>query len=143
MSFSSEMPFSRARARTASTISCDIALVPHEVRSLDVGVGDRHHAGVGGDGHHVVGGAEQLAGEAGVPVLAAARPDARAPAEIAAEVVRLGQRALRLGLCQPGLDVGLYRAHDLSLSNKKAGERPLSRHDPPGSRKLCSRYSTG
>src|ERR1700754_3496776 len=97
MSFSSEMPFSRARARTASTISCDIALVPHEVRSLDVGVGDGHHAGVGSDGHGVVGRAEQLTGEAEVTLVTAARADARAPAEVAAEMVRLGQRALGPG----------------------------------------------
>ena len=122
-------------------------------------------------------------------VVAGARAHARAPADVAAEVVGLGERplgarrgdlqrvalahlgqqlgdalaqlerdALRmvdeqahelaahhlgeqhldlgLGVCQPGLDVGLYRAHDSSLSNKKAGERPLSRHDPPGPRKL-------
>ena len=42
---------------------CDMCSVSHEVRTVDVGVGDRHHAGVGGDGDRVVGGVEQLAGE--------------------------------------------------------------------------------
>src|ERR1700742_4181228 len=98
MSFSSEMPFSRARARTASTISCDIALVPHEVRSLDVGVGDRHHAVFGGHGHRVLIGPEQLADDAGVAVgEPAAGAHAGAPADVPPEMVRLGERALRTG----------------------------------------------
>src|ERR687896_1258284 len=97
MSFSSEMPFSRASALTASTISCDMALVSHQVRSLDVGVGDRHHAGIGSDRDRVVRRAEQLAREAGAPVVAAARADAGAPADEAAEVVGLRQRTLGPG----------------------------------------------
>src|SRR5918994_1337633 len=97
MSFSSEMPFSRASARTASTISCDIALLPHEVRSLDVDVGNRHYACVGGDRDRVVGGAQQLAGEAVTAFVPAAGADASAAADVAAEVVGLGQRALRAG----------------------------------------------
>jgi hypothetical protein len=49
------------------------------VRTRDVGVGDRHHARVGGDGDGVVGGAEQLAREAAAPVVLAAclRPERR------------------------------------------------------------------
>ena len=39
------------------------ALVPQQVGSVDVGVGDGDHAAVGGDGHLLLGGAEQLTRE--------------------------------------------------------------------------------
>src|SRR5918999_703806 len=91
------MPFSRASMRTASTISCDIALVPQEVRTVDVGVGDGDHARVCRDGDLVLGRAQQLAGEVAPAVVVAARADARAPADVAAEVLGLGQRPLDAG----------------------------------------------
>src|SRR5215213_5184183 len=112
-----------------------------------------------------------------MPVVAAARTDARVPADVAAEVVGLGQRALgarrghlepvalahlgqqlgdalaqrerdalrvvdeeahelaaddlreqhlhlRLRRCQPGLDVGLYRAHLSLVLQQKSGRAP-------------------
>ena len=53
--------------------------------------------------------------------------------DLAAHDLREQHLHLRLGLCQPGLDVGLYRAHRSLFSNKKAGERPLSKTTaPPG-----------
>src|SRR5687768_15521733 len=88
------MPFSRASMRTASTISCDIALVPQQVRTMDVGVGDGHYAGVGGDGDLVVRRAQELAGEGAAAVVVATRAHTRTPADEAAEVLRLGQRPL-------------------------------------------------
>src|SRR5687767_8386707 len=97
MSFSSEMPFSRPSARTASTISCDMRSVSQKVGSGDVGVADRHHPGVGRDGDAVVAGLEQLPGERAVAFVLAARAHAGAPAEEAAEVLGLRERALRAG----------------------------------------------
>src|SRR5688572_20228860 len=94
MSFSSEMPFSRPRVLTASTISADMSSVPHEVRTMDVGVGDRDDAGVGGHGDRVVGGVQELAGEGAPAVVIAARANLRAAADIAAEMLGLGERAL-------------------------------------------------
>src|SRR5918993_4458549 len=94
-SFSGEMPFSRASAVMASRISRDIELLLHEVRSCDVAVRDGDDAGVGGDRHRVVRGADQLARERAVAVVVVARPYARAPAEEPAEVVGLGEWALR------------------------------------------------
>ena len=52
---------------------------------------------------------------------------------LAAHDLREQHLHLRLRLRQPGLDVGLYRAHGSLFSNKKAGERPLSKATaPPG-----------
>ena len=61
---------------------------------MDVGVGDRDDAGVGGHGDLVFGGVEQLARERAAAVVVAARTDTRAPADVAAEVLGLGERAL-------------------------------------------------
>ena len=61
---------------------------------MDVGVRDRDDAGVGGDRHLVVGGADELAGERRVAVVRARACARGAAAEEAAEVVGLGQRAL-------------------------------------------------
>src|SRR3954462_11948587 len=101
MSFSSEMPLSCARARTASTISWDMwRSVLHEVGTVDLGVRDGDHPGVGGDGDLGVRGAHQLAREAPATVvvgMAGADSHAGAPAEEAAEVLGLGERALGPG----------------------------------------------
>src|SRR5918992_161136 len=94
MSFSSEMPFSRPSTRTASTISCDMRSVSQKVRSMDVRVRDRDHPSLGGDGDAVIARVEQLAGERAPPVVLAAGAHPRAPADEAAEVLRLGERAL-------------------------------------------------
>src|SRR3954471_959504 len=87
------MPFSRPRTRTASTISCDMSSVSQQVRAVDVRVRDRDDAGVGGDRDPVVGRAEELPGERRVAVVLSARPHAGAPADVAAEMVWLGQGA--------------------------------------------------
>src|SRR4051795_2711546 len=98
MSFSSEMPLSCARARTASTISWDMwRSVFHEVGTVDLGVRDGDHPGVGRDGHFGLRRAEQLAGEAVAPVVLASRTDPGAPADEAPEVLRLDERALLAG----------------------------------------------
>src|SRR4051795_12714217 len=98
MSFSSEMPLSCARARTASTISWDMwRSVLHEVGTVDLGVRDGDHPAVGGDGDFGVRRTEQLAGEAAAPVVVASRAHASAPADEAAEVLRLDERALLAG----------------------------------------------
>src|ERR1700712_2592236 len=89
------MPFSRPRTRTASTISCDMSSVSQQVRTVDVGVGDRDEPRVGGDGDRVRGRAEKLPCERGAPVVVAAGAHARAAADVAAEVVWLGQGTLR------------------------------------------------
>src|SRR3712207_691831 len=97
ISRSEEMPFSRSRTWTASTISFDMGLALQQVASLDVGVRDRHDAGVGGDRHLVVGGADQLPREALATAVVGGRPHLRAAADVAAEVVRLDERALGAG----------------------------------------------
>src|SRR4051794_34787237 len=94
MSFSSAMPFSRPRVLTASTISADMFSVSHEVRTMDVGVGDRDDAGVGGDGDRIIGGVQQFAGEGLAALVCTAGADLRAAADVAAEVLGLGERAL-------------------------------------------------
>src|SRR3954464_11551077 len=88
------MPFSRPRVLTASTISADMSSVSHEVRTVDVGVGDRHDARRRGHGDRVVGGVEELAGERLVAVLGVAGADPGLAPDIAAEVLRLGERTL-------------------------------------------------
>src|SRR3954447_9283856 len=93
-SFSAEIPFSLARARVASRISLDTELLPYEVGTLDVVVRDGHDAAGIGDGDLRVGGADELSREALATVDRLARPDARAMTEEAAEVLRLGERAL-------------------------------------------------
>src|SRR4051812_42704231 len=95
MSRSAEMPFSRSRTSTASTISLDMRSALQQVAAVDVGVGDRHDPGVGGDRDLVVGRAYQLAREALATALLLARAHARAPSDEAAVVVRLGEWALR------------------------------------------------
>src|SRR5829696_3567704 len=92
---SAEMPFSRSSTWTASTISLDIRSALQQVAAIDLGVGDRDNTGVGGDGHLVVGRADQLAGEALAAAVVAAGAHARAAADVAPEVIRLGERALR------------------------------------------------
>src|SRR5215212_10208327 len=126
-----------------------------------------------------------------MPVVATARANARAPADVAAEVVGLGQRALgarrghlepvalahlgqqlgdalaqlerdalrmvdeeahelaaddlreqhlhlRLRLCQPGLDVGLYRAHMSLVLQQKSGRAPAFKTTTHRGRESCS-----
>src|SRR5215211_1992438 len=91
------MPFSRSRTWTASTISFDMVLALQQVASLDVGVRDRDDAVVGGDRHRVVGRPDELAREALLAAVLVARAHARTTADVAAEVVRLGERALGPG----------------------------------------------
>src|SRR5215212_3693660 len=95
ISRSEEMPFSRSRTWTASTISFDIGLALQQVASLDVGVRDRDDAGVRGDGHGILGRAYELPREALVAAVLLAGAHARAAADEAAEVVGLRQRPLR------------------------------------------------
>src|SRR5215204_5184356 len=95
ISLSEEMPFSRSRTCTASTISFDIGLALQQVASLDVGVRDGDDARVGGDRHPVVGGADQLPRETPAPAVGRGRLDLRPAADVAPEVVRLAQRPLR------------------------------------------------
>src|SRR3954451_10359599 len=94
MSRSAEMPFSRSRTSTASTISLDMRSALQQVAAVDVGVGDRHDPGVGGDRDLVVAGADQLAGEALAPAVILARAHPRLAAQVATEVIGLGERAL-------------------------------------------------
>ena len=61
---------------------------------MDVVVRDRDDPGVGGDRDVPVARADELTGEAALPVARLARAHARAPADEAAEVVGLAQRAL-------------------------------------------------
>src|SRR3954471_10429771 len=88
------MPFSRSRTCTASTISLDMRSALQQVAAVDVGVGDRHDPGVGGDGDLLVARADQLAGEALAAAVILARAHARLATDVAAEVVRLRERAL-------------------------------------------------
>src|SRR3954451_21355974 len=95
MSFSAEMPFSRASACMASRISRDMCvLLLDEVRTVDVGVRNRDDPAVGGDRHGVGAGAHQLTGERLMSIALLARPDAGAAAEKAAVVIGFGQWVL-------------------------------------------------
>src|SRR3954454_444759 len=97
-SLSSAMPFSRARACMASTISRDICfLLLDQIRTVDVGVRDGDHARGGGDRHLLVRGADELVREALVAVAPVACANASAATEEAAEVGRLRERALDAG----------------------------------------------
>src|SRR4051794_30141810 len=91
---SEEIPFSRSRTWTASTISLDMRSALQQVAAVDLGVGDRHDPHVGGDGDLVVARADQLAREAPAPAVIAARADTDVPADVAPEVVGLRKRTL-------------------------------------------------
>src|SRR3954451_6980428 len=91
---SDEIPFSRSRTWTASTISLDIDSPLQQVASLDTGVRDRDDPGVRRHCHALVVRADQLACEAAPPRLLVVRAHAHAATEEAAVVVRLGQGAL-------------------------------------------------
>src|SRR4051794_7012077 len=97
MSFSGEMPFSRARAVMASRISRDMVLLLlglDEVGSRDGVVRDRDDAGAGGDRHLRLRGADELAGERLVPVVLFTRAHARPAPDEAPEVLGLAQWTL-------------------------------------------------
>src|SRR5436305_3556892 len=94
---SEEMPFSRSRTSTASTISLDIPSALQQVASVDVRIRDRHDPAVRGDGDLVVARPHQLAREARAPVVLLAGAYASATTYEAAEVVRLRERALGSG----------------------------------------------
>ena len=64
---------------------------------MDGGVGDRDDAGLGGDGDFLIGGVEELAREGAASVMVSPRAYAGAPADVAAEVLGLRERALRAG----------------------------------------------
>src|SRR3954452_7774086 len=92
------MPFSRARACMASTISRDICfLLLDQVRTVDVGVRDGDHARGGGDRHLLVRGADELAREALVAVAPVGCGNAGPGTQEAAEVRGLRERALDAG----------------------------------------------
>src|SRR5947209_11852290 len=93
-SLSGAMPFSRASAPMASRISRDMCLLLDEVGAGDVAVGDGDDPGRGGDRHLGIRGADQLAGEGTVAVPGVARTHARAPSQVAAEVVGLREGAV-------------------------------------------------
>src|SRR3954454_18932745 len=100
MSFSGEMPFSRARAVMASRISRDMVLVLlglDEVGSGDGVVRDGDDAGCGSDRHLRIGSSHELAGERLVAVELLARADAGTTTDEPPEVVRLARRALGAG----------------------------------------------
>src|ERR1700722_17800072 len=99
ISFSWEMFFSAARPRTASTISLLIAcsVSRYEVGAGDLLVRDRDEPVRGGERDVCVARAHQLAGQLLVPIRGVAQAHARAPAEKAAVVLRLGQRAILTG----------------------------------------------
>src|SRR5919202_5736962 len=81
---SAEMPFSRSRTWTASTISLDMRSALQQVAAVDLGVRDRHDAAVGGDGDVGVARPHELAGEALALALHGVRVDehARAPTDV-------------------------------------------------------------
>src|SRR3954447_25490076 len=99
MSRSAEMPFSLSRTPTASMISLLISpsspLVLEQIAAVDVRVRDRHDPAVGGQRDLVFTRAHQLAAEALVAVTGLGQADPDAAAEVAPEVLGLGQRALR------------------------------------------------
>src|SRR4051794_15890908 len=100
MSFSGEMPFSRARAVMASRISRDMVLLLlglDEVGSRDGVVRDRDDAGAGGDRHLRLGSSHELAGERLVAVVLLARAHASSPTDEPPEVLRLAEGPLRTG----------------------------------------------
>src|SRR5687767_4535640 len=97
MSRSAEIPFSRSRTWTASTISFDISSALQQVAAFDFLVGDRDDPLVGRDGDFVVGRADQLAREALASVVPAAGAQPHLPADEVAVVDGLAQRPLRAG----------------------------------------------
>src|SRR3954447_18661447 len=97
MSRSAEMPFSRSRTWTASTISLDIRSALQQVAAVDVGVGDRDDPSVGSDRHLGLARADQLAREASAAAVLLACAHARPTTDVAPEVVRLGERTLGAG----------------------------------------------
>src|SRR4051794_14021395 len=97
MSFSGEMPFSRANAVMASRISRDMVLLLlglDEVGSGDGVVRDGDDAGAGGDRHLRLGSSHELAGERLVAIVLVAGANASAPTDEAPEVLRLAERTL-------------------------------------------------
>src|ERR1051325_3103104 len=108
MSFSGEMPFSRASAVMASRMSRDMRLLLlglDEVGSGDVAVRDRDHAGAGRDRDLRLGSSHELAGERLVAVVLLARAPAGPGTDEPPEVIRLAERPLgaRRGDGQPVL----------------------------------------
>src|SRR3954447_7535194 len=95
ISRSDEIPFSRSRTRTASTISLLMRSALQQVASVDVRVRDRDHPVVGRHRHLTVARADELPGEGHTPVVLLACAYASLPAYEAAEVMRLGQGTLR------------------------------------------------
>src|SRR4051812_46467058 len=91
------MPFSRSRTWTASTLSLDIRSALQQSAAIAVGVRDRPDPVVGGAGYPLVVRPDGLAREALASVVRVAGTHARPGSEITAEVIRLGQRALRSG----------------------------------------------
>src|SRR3954447_27077044 len=100
------MPFSRSSAWTASTISLDIRSSLQQVAAVDLGVWDRDDPRVGRDRHLGVAGADQLPGEAPAAAVVLTRAHTRAAADVAAEVLGLGERAL--GTRRGNLEAGLH-----------------------------------
>src|SRR3954470_23541731 len=94
---SAEMPFSRSRTWTASTISLDMRSSLQQVAAVDLGVRDRDDPCVGRDGDLPVARADELAGEALSAAVVLARAHPRPLADEAAKVLGLRQRALGTG----------------------------------------------
>src|SRR4051795_6743861 len=94
---SEEIPFSRSRTRTASRISLLMRSALQQVASIDFRVRDRHDARVRRHRDLAVARADQLARESLAPVVLVSRADARAAPDEAAEMLWLGERALRAG----------------------------------------------
>src|SRR4051794_31705012 len=91
---SAEMPFSRSSTWTASIISLDIRSSLQQVAAVDLGVGNRDDPRVGGDGHLVIAGTDELPCEASAAAVVLARAHACATTDVAAEVLGLRERTL-------------------------------------------------
>src|SRR5436190_12374676 len=94
---SEEMPFSRSRTSTASTISLDIPSALQQVAPVDVRVRNRDDAAVGGHYHLDLARPDQLAGEASPPAMLLTCTHARATTYEASEVIGLRERTLGAG----------------------------------------------
>src|SRR3954466_2627948 len=100
MSFSGEMPFSRASAVMASRISRDMVLMLlglDEVGSGDGVVRNGDDAAACGDRHLRLGSSHELAGERLVAVVLLTGADPCAATDEPPEVLRLAERALGAG----------------------------------------------
>src|SRR4051812_30482522 len=126
------MPFSRSRTWTASTISLDMWSALQQVAAIDVGVRDRDDPRVGCDGDSLVVRPDQLAREAPPPAVLLVGAHASAPAEEAAEVLRLRQRTLQPGRgdLQPGVGEHVAEVARHALAQVEVDAARAVDHEP-------------